>query len=135
MLDRDIEDTRQPKDDGVDTDELWAQVQDCLSKELYEFVQDEFEEAARELYHWLRQWRAVSKDLAALKERTRWHKWPDEKPEYGKWCLVRIGNTRHSVPAYLYEPDAVWRLWGSKISLEPHEVTKFLPIPEPPEDA
>lgn len=73
-------------------------------------------------------------ELAALREQTRWRR-PDEKPEYGKWCLVRIGNTRHSVPAYLYEPDAVWRLWGSKISLEPHEVTKFLPLPEPPEDA
>src|SRR5574340_293719 len=70
-LDRDIEDTRQPPENGDDTDVMRERVKDCLPHDLWEFVQGEMDDDALKRAMWHGRAKIVERELATLRERAQ----------------------------------------------------------------
>lgn len=73
---------------------------------------------------------AAERDLAALREQTRWHKWPDERPakEYVVEVMLDDGTIHDDLICFN-------GTWLSNDNVLFWREADFPHLPEPPEDA
>lgn len=74
-------------------------------------------------------YRRLKAENEELKEKTRWRKVSDDKPELGDIILVKLSER---VNGHYFPMDVV--RWDSSCELGEIEVSHWMPLPEPPEE-
>lgn len=72
-------------------------------------------------------------EIVELKDKRRWRKFPEEKPEWGKEVLVVDDERKQYIVRFSH--DMKWISWGKMNTCESNCVKYWMPMPKAPKDA
>lgn len=73
-----------------------------------------------------------NKEIAELKDKLRWRKFPDEKPKWGEEVIVEDDANKQYIVRFSY--DMKWISWGNMNTCESKYVKYWLPLPSDPNE-
>lgn len=72
------------------------------------------------------------KEIAELKDKLRWRKFPDEKPKWGEEVIVLDDASKQYIVRFSY--DMKWISWGNMNTCESKYVKYWMPLPSYPNE-
>lgn len=93
---------------------------------------DPFYKAGQSMTQTLEDIIKMQQRIAELEEATRWRKFPDEKPEWGKEVLVLADDG--DIRRVRFSCDYKWISWGNMRTCESSCITHWMPQPKKPEE-
>ena len=72
-------------------------------------------------------------EIVELKDKRRWRKFPEEKPEWGKEVLVVDDERKQYIVRFSH--DMKWISWGKMNTCESENVKYWMPLPTAPKEA
>lgn len=72
-------------------------------------------------------------EIVELKDKRRWRKFPEEKPEWGEEVLVVDDESKQYIVRFSH--DMKWISWGKMNTCESENVKYLMPLPSAPKEA
>ena len=72
-------------------------------------------------------------EIVELKDKRRWRKFPEEKPEWGEEVLVVDDESKQYIVRFSH--DMKWISWGKMNTYESENVKYWMPLPSAPKEA
>ena len=74
----------------------------------------------------------MATEIAELKDKLRWRKFPDEKPKWGEEVIVVDDASKQYIVRFSY--DMKWISWGNMNTCESKYVKYWMPLPSDPNE-